>query len=106
MSRPPLFRDSVIVERVLQSTGSTLRVELVPLEGERVRIRQAWRKRAGGEAFHRAPDHELSSLPFAQLKIPGTFTEVFEGVPLADEDAPHNSPSAGNAGKKGSRRAA
>lgn len=106
MSRPPLFQDSVIVERELQSTGATLRVELVPLEGERVRIRQAWRRRKGGESFHRAPDHELSSLPFEQLKIPGTFAEVFEGIPVAAEGAPHNSPSAGAARKRGDRRAA
>lgn len=85
-----LFKDCVTIERNMSVSGATVRVEIVPLEGdgELVRIRRAWRRGRFDTRFSAAPDHERDEVPFEQLNLTQPFGQVFAGVPRVPRGTP------------------
>lgn len=64
------------VERTL-STGSRVRVKLLPLPGRRVRILEYRRLKPDGELWLRQRDEEGHECAFEQLRLPLPFEALF-----------------------------
>ncbi len=72
-----LFDKTVLVEREL-STGSILRLKLEPLEDERVRVIEYYRKGFLSDKFKRHPDEEGKVFTFESLNLKESYTALFD----------------------------
>ena len=71
-----LFENYAWVERTL-SSGSTVRLWLEPLEGERVKVLEFWRKLPCSEKFKRCHDEEGKTLAYASLGLSQSYDLTF-----------------------------
>ncbi|MFA5568452.1 MAG: hypothetical protein WC972_07370 [Trueperaceae bacterium] len=75
---------AVRVERTLEGSGSTVRLLLEPLPGERVRIREYYRRRKDQTRFERVREQEGQSVTFELLRLERSFAELFPQAGLFD----------------------
>lgn len=68
---------AVIAKRVIESTGSTLRIPIERLPDRHVRIVEYHRLRKGETRYSRHKDEEGHIVPFHQLKLAQTYEELF-----------------------------
>ncbi len=85
--REPTFNPpgTVRVERTLEDSGSTVRLLLEPLPGERVRIREYYRRRKDQARFERVRKQEGQSVTFELLRLERSFADLFPQAGLFDE---------------------
>ena len=69
------------------SLGTTLRLVLEPAGEERVRVLEYHRKPKRSEKFKRVKSEEGVVLPFEQLNLDKSFTELFAAEEAALEEA-------------------
>lgn len=80
-----LFSTERVVQRVLPG-GTVLRLTLEPLAGERVRVLDYRRKRAG-ETWQIVREEAGRTLAFDQLGLPHTFIDLFGGTEGAETES-------------------
>ncbi len=71
-------------ERLIESTGSTVRVLLEPLPDKQVRILEYHRRRKGETRYQRQKDEEGFVVDYDQLKLEQGFDEFFPQGSLFD----------------------
>ncbi len=72
-----LFDKSIMVERTL-STGSIVRLKLEPLEGQKVKVLEYYRKGFLSDRFKRHSEEEGKVFAFGDLKLPQSFEALFD----------------------------
>ena len=75
---------TVCIERVLEQPPVTIRAEIEPWGGTRVRIVRYERRRPHAARFERVPAMEGRVVPFEQLHVGRTYGEVFPQGGLFD----------------------
>lgn len=70
-----LFSQARVVERTLQN-GTVLRLKLMPLPGERVRVLEYYRQAPDGR-WQRQRDEEGRTLSYDKLKLSQPFETLF-----------------------------
>jgi hypothetical protein len=73
----PLYDPTAEVERIIEGTGTVLRLRLFPLGKGRVRIEEYYRKRSHETRFSRISTEEGLKLAFTQLRLDKPYDEVF-----------------------------
>ncbi len=71
-----LFDKSILVERTL-STGSIVRLKLEPLEGQKVKVLEYYRKGFLSDRFKRHSEEEGKVFAFADLNLAQSYEALF-----------------------------
>lgn len=75
--QPDLFSGTQVLERVLPSSGTAVRLRLRPLGGGRVRVVEAARRLPGHARFAPWPEEEGREAAFVQLGFGLPYAAVF-----------------------------
>jgi hypothetical protein len=75
--QPDLFSGTQVLERVLGSSGTVVRLRLRPLGGGRVRVEEAARRLVGRGRFDPWPEEEGREVAFDRLGFPVAYADVF-----------------------------